>query len=227
MSGPCLFAWPQAARVGSTVARDRLFAQAGGGKTIRTLYQEEVERIEWAFKLFARSVNLPATEEVAEIQVFRLHLRGRELDDRVLAHIDKAIPRQTWFELVRPSPDGPEVASAAAYKRTSDADAARAVTLEPWRGAWAPADAARAPLPPAVSLEGLYAGLLRALWPHPARAGESLRAQAERLSAIAAQGKATERLRGAVRREGDFARQIERNRELRAAEAALRALTEV
>ena len=221
-----LFAWPEAARVDRRIPRDQLFRRAGGGKTIRALYDAQVDRIDWAWKLFERSVNLSAGGGVSEIQVIQLTLRGPDLDDRVLAHIDKALPRQTWFELVRPAPDGPEVQAAAAYKRTSDADAAKAVTHEHWRGGWAPAAAPRAPLPVAVTLEGLYAGLLRSLWPHPAREGESLRSQAERLSAAAAQAKAVERLRTAVNREADFARQVDRNRELRAAQARLKELTD-
>ena len=221
-----LFAWPDAARVGMVVAREKLFAQAGGGKAIRALYQAEVDRVEWAYKLFERSVNLSPTDAVVEIQVFRLHLRGSELDDRLLAHLDKAIPRQTWFELQRAAPDGSEIACAAAYKRTSDADPGRIVVAEPWRTDWFAATAPRASLPPAVSLEGLYAGLLRSLWPYRTRAGETLRAQAERLSAVAAQAKTVERLRATVRREGDFARRIETNRTLRTAEAALRALVD-
>lgn len=221
-----LFAWPAGARVDVRIARDKLYRHAGGSKTIRALYDEQVERIDWAFKLFERSVNLPAAGAVQEIQVFRLALRRDRIDDRVLAHIDKAIPHPIIFELVRPAPDGDEVALAAAYKRPSDADKSQVVSLEHWRSEWMPAEQTRAPLPQAANLEGLYAGLLRSLWPHPAREGETLRAHAQRLSQIAAQGKAVERLQVRLRREGDFARKTEINRELRAAQAALRELTE-
>jgi hypothetical protein len=225
-----LFAWPLAAKVESRIARDRLFRQAGGGKAIRALYDEQVERIDWAFKLFERSVNLPAAGGVDEIEVFRVTLRDNAgnggIDDRVLAHIDKAIPHPIVFELVRHAPDGDEVMLAAAYKRRSEADKSQAVTLEHWRGEWASDTKARAPLPQAASLEGLYAGMLRSLWPHGPRGGESLRAQAERLSRIATQGKAVERLQLQLRREGDFARKTEINRELRVALAALKELTD-
>lgn len=221
-----LFAWPSAAKVESRIPRDRLFRTAGGGKAIRALYEEQVERIDWAFKLFERSVNLPPTGGVEELEVFRVILRGDRIDDRVLAHIDKAIPHPILFEVVRHAPDGDEVMLAAAYKRRSDADKSQAVTLEHWRGQWKPADAGRVPLPQAASLESLYAGLLRSLWPHAMRGGESLRAQAERLSRIATQGKTVERLQQKLRREGDFARKTEINRELRAAEAALKELTD-
>ena len=116
--------------------------------------------------------------------------------------------------------------AAAAYKRASEADGAAMVALQPWRSDWRPVDWPRAPLPPAASLDGLYAALLRSLWPHPARPGETLRAQAERLSKAAAQAKAVARLDREVRREADFARQIARNHDLRAARASLRELTE-
>ena len=220
-----LFAWPAAASFEGRVPRDRLFKAAGGGKAIRALYEQQVERIDWAFKLFERSVNLPPAGALDEIEVFRVTLRRDRIDDRVLAHIDKAIPRPVLFELLRHSPDGDEVQVAAAYKRRSEADKAQAVTLEHWRGDWVTADGKRVPLPPAASLEGLYAGLLRSLWPHGQRSGESLRQQAERLSKIATQGKVAERLRLSLRREGDFARKTEINRELRAAETALKELT--
>ena len=220
-----LFAWPAAAKVENRIARDRLFRQAGGGKAIRALYDAQVERIDWAFKLFERSVNLPPAGGVDEIEVFRLTLRSDRIDDRVLAHIDKAIPHPIIFELVRHAPDGDEVTLAAAYKRRSEADKSQSVALEHWRGEWVADTQTRVPLPQAAGLEGLYAGLLRSLWPYGARGGESLRAQAERLSQIVTQGKAVERLQLKLRREGDFARKTEINRELRAAQAALKELT--
>ena len=221
-----LFDWPAKAKLERRIPRDRLFRSAGGGKAIRALYEEQVERIDWGWKLFERSVNLPASDSVDEIEVFRVMLRSDRLDDRVLAHIDKAIPHPIIFEIVRRAPDGDEIQMAAAYKRRSDADKTQTVTLDHWRGDWVPADMGRVPLPQAVSLEGLYAGLLRTIWPHAQRSGEKLRAQAERLSAIAAQCKAVERLRLQLRRESDFARMTDINRDLRAAEAALKKLTD-
>ena len=221
-----LFAWPAAAKVESRIPRDRLFRSAGGGQAIRGLYEEQVERIDWAFKLFQRSVNLPPAGDVEEIEVFRLTLRGDRIDDPVLAHIDKAVPHPIVFEVVRHAPDGDEVMLVAAYKRPSEADRAQTVTLEHWRGAWVCAEQERSPLPQVASLEGLYAGLLRSLWPHGPRGGEGLRAQADRLSRIAAQSKAAERLEQKLRREGNFARKTEINREVRAAQAALKELTE-
>jgi len=218
------FAWPDAAKVGTRVPRDRLFKTAGGGKAIRGLYEAQVERIDWAYKLFERSVNLPPAADVEEIEIFSVTLRADRIDDRVLAHIDKAVPHPIIFELIRKAPDGDEVQMAAAYSRRSEADSSQTVTHQHWRGKWMPVDSIRAPLPQATNMAGLYAGLLRSLWPHPAREGESLRDHAERLNAIAMQGKAVERLRQSLRREKDFARKTELNRELRAAEAQLKQL---
>jgi hypothetical protein len=221
-----LVAWPDAAKVGTRIARDKLFRAAGGGKTIRALYDEQVDRIEWAFKLFQRSVNLPPADGVSEIEVIAIRLRGSRLDDKVLAHVDKALPHPTIFELVRAAPSGDEIQVAAAYKRRSEADYSKVIAHEHWRGDWVPADAQRAPLPQAVSLEGLYAGLLRSIWPYPPRKGEMLRDQAERLFAAAAQAKVLRRLETQVRREVNFAKKVELNRQLRSATDKLRGLTD-
>jgi hypothetical protein len=221
-----LFAWPEAARVNSRISRDKLFRAAGGGKAIRQLYEEQVDRIDWAFKLFERSVNLRPSVGVAEIEVLRLALRSDDVDDRVLAHIDKSLPHQTIFEILRAMPDGEEMQLAAAYKRRSEAGRSPTVTYEHWRSGWMPVAKERGPLPQAVSLEGLYAGLLRSIWPHPARPEETLREQAERLSAAAMQAKAVRRLEGQVKRERTFARQVELNRNLRMAKAKFKELTD-
>jgi hypothetical protein len=221
-----LFAWPEAARVGKRINRDKLFSAAGGGKAIRQLYDEQVDRIDWAFKLFIRSVNLQPADGVTEIEIIRLNLRGDRLDDRVLVHIDKAMPHPTIFELVRAAPGGQEVQLAAAYKRRSEADRSQVVTHEHWRSGWLPTTVERQPLPQAVSLEGLYAGLLRSIWAHPPREQETLRSQAERLSEAAMQAKAVRRIQGQVKRERNFARQVELNRELRGAREKYRELTD-
>lgn len=217
-----LFAWPPAARFDQRVPRDRLFAQAGGGKTIRDLYADQVERITWTHKLFERSVNLAPGDGVEEIVVLEVALKRDRLDDRVLAHIDAALPRHTFIELRR----GAEVMPVAAYKRRNDSDASRMVVGLHVRGAWRAADTPRAPLPAAIHQGGLYAGLLRALWPHPPRPGETLRAHADRVAVVIVEERKVDRLAGRVRRETIFARQVELNRELREAKRRLAALTE-
>lgn len=226
------FAWPAAARFGRRVPRDKLFERAGGGKAIRALYADQIERIVWSHKLFSGSVNLPAGASVAEIEVLEVVLRGEGVDDRVLDHLDRGVPQRTVLELRRGEGAAGEVMMAAAFKRPSEggsasgARAERPVVLEHARGDWHKVEAERAPLPPAVDLDVLYAGLLRALWPHPARPGEGLRAHAERLSAAAAQAKVVTRLETCARREARFARQVELMRELRGARIKLGELTD-
>lgn len=221
-----LFAWPEAARVDNRISRDRLFRAAGGSKTTRQLYEEQVDRIDWAFKLFERSVNLRSADGVMEIEVIQIILRRDKLDDRVLTHIDKALPHPLIFELIRRGRNSEEIQLAAAYKRRSDADRSQVVTHEHWRSQWMPAATSREPLPQAVSLDGLYAGLLRTIWPHAQRKEETLRAQAERLSDAAAQAKVVKRLEAQVHRESNFAKQVEINRDLRAARNKYRELTD-
>ena len=219
MSGP--FDWPRATWFGQRVPRDRLLAEAGGGKSIRDLYPSQVERITWTHKLFERSVNLAPGGGVEEIEVIEIRMKGDKLDDRVLAHVDAALRRHTVLELRC----GDELAMAAAYKRRDESDGARMVVGPHMRGPWRPALAPRPPLPPATDLGGLYAGLLGALWPHPRHPGETLRDHADRVSSAAAEARKVERLTGRINREKSFARQVELNRELREAKRRLAALT--
>ena len=216
------FAWPLAARFDQRVPRDRLFAQAGGSKTIRDLYADQVDRIIWTHKLFVQSVNLSPGDGVEEIVVLGVTLKADRLDDQVLAHVDAALPRHTIFELRR----GDEVALAGAYKRRDESDRHRMVVGPHMRGGWRLADSPRAPLPTAIDLGGLYAGLLRAMWPYPQRSGETLRAHADRVSQAIAERKKVDRLASSVRREPAFARQVELNRDLREAKRRLGNLTE-
>lgn len=208
-----LFAWPAAARFGQRVPRERLFVRAGGGKVIRSLYAEQVERIVWAWKLYPGSVGLPPGG-VSEIEVLTIDLRSDALDLRVLAHIDKAVPQRTMFELKR----GNEACTAAAFKRAGDRSAMardkEMVAGEHAVGPWTSGDR-RELVPVAVSLKGLYAGLLRAVWERPMREGETLRAQAERLAELARRERQIATLEARMRRESVFARKVVLNQELR------------
>ena len=68
--------------------------------------------------------------------------------------------------------------------------------------AWQPTTAARRPLPIALDLHSLYEQLLRSLLPQPARPGESLPEQLERLTRLRSRhndyGKPEIRLHGAM-----------------------------
>ena len=167
-------------------------------------------------------MNLPAGGGVSEISVFQISQRAPELSDKVLTHIDTAMPRATLFELVRP--DG-SVQVAAAFKRPSEANKAKWVTDAHYRTVWLPPTYERLPMPRAIHLGGLYAAILRAVWPYRAFVGETLEVQAERLAQIKKKEREVERLAKRLKQEPQFNRRVELNEQFKTAQAALRELT--
>ena len=102
--------------------------------------------------------------------------------DRMLVNgatlVGKAVPLPIVFELNRTTRDGLETRMVAAHKRLGGA--------KPRLGAyfgteWLAADKRRDPLPPALDLAGLYAGLLAPLLPVVPRPGERLAQTAARV----------------------------------------------
>lgn len=72
----------------------------------------------------------------------------------------------------------------AAYKRPSEADAAKWVVSNYFESAWLPIETLRTPLPVVLDLEALYEHLPAPFMPYPARQGERLLHRVERMSRI-------------------------------------------
>lgn len=220
---PALFDWPQKAVPQQTrVPKARLFNYKRASAQMQRFFREEVEDIHFIAALKQESLNLPIGGGVSEISVLRITLRSPELSEKVLSHIDTGIPRATLFEIVRPNG---EVQVAGAFKRQSEADKSKWVTDAHYRTVWLPTDYERLPLPAAIHLGQLYAGLLRAVWPYRAWEGESLTEQAARLHKIKSQQREVDRLAKQTSRETQFNRKVETNEKYKAARAELRALT--
>lgn len=159
-----LFAWPKQAALGRVVPKSKIYEHAAVSAALKERFVQQVEQINWAYKLAPETVNLPATPAVAEIQVFRLSLKGASLDQDVLKTIDRAIPFPLIFELEQ----GGRIKLTAAYKRPaqnpkSAADSSRWVVGSYFETDWQPESSPRQPLPVALDMAGLYEQLLSPL----------------------------------------------------------------
>ena len=90
---------------------------------------------------------------------------------------------------------------------------------------WQPDDLPRHGLPVAVDLQGLYEQLLRQHLAVPARAGETLRDQLDRLAQLQAKQAAAVKLETQLAQEKQFNRKIEINAQLRTIRSELHALS--
>lgn len=89
-----MITFPEHAKVGRIVAKENFY-----GKTdtaTKSLFQSEIARITWEYKLAPETINIPA-KKWSEIQVFRINLKNSEVPIKVLKVIDSAIPYPILF----------------------------------------------------------------------------------------------------------------------------------
>jgi len=220
-SARALFVWPPQAAVGRPVAKSKIYAHAKPTAALRALFVEQVESITWAYKLSPETINLPAKPAVPEIEVFEVALKLPDVSHSVLRCIDKAMPRPILFNLRFEGRTQP----VAAYKRPSDAASDQWVLGDYHAALWQKDGEDRPALPLALDLQGLYEQLVRQHLAVPARAGESLRDQLDRLAALAAKQAAAAKLEVRLNAEKQFNRKVELNAQLRTIRTELEALT--
>ena len=221
MTTQALFALPSQAAVGRPVAKSKIYAHAKPTAALRALFVEQVESITWAYKLSPETINLPAKPAVPEIEVFEVALKLPDASHSVLRCIDKAMPRPILFNLRFEGHTQP----IAAYKRPSAAASDQWVLGDYHAAPWQKDGEARPALPVALDLQSLYEQLLRQHLAVPARAGESLRDQLDRLAALAAKQTAAAKLEARLSAERQFNRKVEINAQLRTIRTELEALT--
>jgi len=236
-----LYVWPPASAFGRVIPKNKIYEHAEATTSLKDLFVREVDQITWTHKLAPETVNLTATKQVAEIQIFRLTTRTATLDTTVLRAIDKAIPFPLIFEIVHED----RAQLIAAYKRPSEADSNRWVIGDYFHGEWLPQDAPRTPLPLALNMGGLYERLLEPLvagqtarlipgmgeaaqtpyTPPEAERRLSLEERIALAEAIKAQTREVERITARLGREKQFNKRVAINAELRVAKQELERLT--
>jgi hypothetical protein len=211
------FAFPAKALYGKKVTKEKIYQYASPTAAVKQKFIQQIDKIVWQYKLAPETINLPATKQLAEIQVFDVWLKDgvstSDLDENLLKVIDKAISMPLYYRLFA----GDNVKFCMAYKRPSDADSNKWVVetyfATPWQHAEKVKEAAQ-PLPIALNIQGLYEQLLRSVVTEPAKPGETLQAQMERISQTRSLAKALENLTAQLIREKQFNRQIDINRQI-------------
>jgi len=163
--------FPEAAKFGRVIPKEKLYSHAGVNAQLKQLFVEQVGQIKWVYKLAETTINLAKTEQVGEIEVIQIKLKTNELDQQILAAIDKAIPHLTLFVLLREQQGETTLAYMAAHKQKT-VTKTKENTNEKWQqsqylqSAWLKATSIEAnQLPTATHLQGLYEQLLDALLP--------------------------------------------------------------
>lgn len=86
--------FPEHARVARIVAKENFYGNIDSAT--RILFQEEITRIVWEYKLAPETINLPA-KKWPEMEVFRIVLKNESISEKVLKTIDSMIPYPILF----------------------------------------------------------------------------------------------------------------------------------
>lgn len=217
--------FPVQAEFGQIIPKEKIYQQVSAGKALKDRFSDEVKQIRWAYKLATSTINLPGSDDVPELEIITITLKGETLANDVLAAIDKAIPLPLIFELKRQWGDTEQIRYATAFKRRSEADASKWTCSDYLFSEWIDTDSAEVILMPTViNLAELYHRLLASLLPLPPREGETIEQTMARMTAINSQQKKLVQMKKKVVAEKQFNRKVELNRQLKALQQQLNQL---
>lgn len=213
-----LYLWPEAAKFSRRIPKEKFYEQGNISAAIRDRFVSEVARITWEYKLAEATINLPASAEVPEIQVFSLDAKGADVSEQVLAAIDKAVPSPIIFEITKEARDGIRVRMTAAHKQLG----AKAPHLSKYfTTGWVDGSVERQPLPTAINLPTLYVALLEPLTGIAARPGEKVSDLAGKIREISNLEREIAALERKIKNEKQLNRKIEIRRVLKTKQAQL------
>jgi hypothetical protein len=214
-----LYCWPTAAKFGRRIPKEKFYAHGTVSTTVREEFVSDVQRITWAYKLAEATINLPGSGVVPEVQVFQIDVKADDVSESVLSAIDKAIQFPIIFEIARGDDASADIRMVAAHKHlgTGTSKLSAYYSTE-----WQHADTERQPLPTAINLPALYAGLLAPLAPVAVRAGEEMAEVAARLATIQTLEREVAALERRLRNEPQLNRKIEIRRSLKMKHAELK-----
>lgn len=215
---PVLWKWPESARVGKAVPKNKFYEKAKITKRLKEAFIAEVEQIEWAYKLSSQTLKIGATADLTEIQVFRITAKsGQEVSTGVLEAIDLSVQTPVIFEEV----SGEEIRTRAAFKEPGSKGRKIGPRLE---GDWLKGETPRTQLPPALDLVGLYGQLIDPLLPLSRRPGESMSEALARVIRVRALYRDVRALERKLAKEPQLNRKLDIRRELTQRMAEYRAL---
>ena len=90
---------PKSTEFNKRIPKQKFYENLQISPALKRSFVDQIKVIYWKNKIAASTVNLAAGKIVTEIEVFEIHLNGKELDEAVLKQIDREIPYHILFLL--------------------------------------------------------------------------------------------------------------------------------
>ena len=213
--------YPVSTLVGKPVPKNAFYKHLELNTRLRTRFVEDVEKIVWAAKYTPSTLNVEDGATVHEIVFFEVTVRAEDLTDEIFLTIDKMMPRHVVFVLVY----GDRCRLLINYKEWADKEKGTFNIVKTFRTSWQPAEGI------SLTIEGgtmdkiyeSFAGQVSGF-------GTNNATDTRRIIAIeneiATKQKLAEALQKKIRKEKQFARQVEMNTEARALKREIAKLKE-
>ena len=210
-----MFTFPAQAFYGKKITKEKIYQYASPTAGVKQQFVQQIDKIIWQYKLAPETINIPATKQLAEIQVVDIHFKGDApptFNEALLRVIDKAISMPLYYRIFA----GDQQCYCMAFKRPNEADSGKWVVDAYFASPWFnPAHTQAAPpMPIALNMQGLYELLLRSVIAESAKPGESISEQIGRLSQLRSLDRQIEVLTAQLMREKQFNLQVDINRQI-------------
>jgi len=200
---------PKSTEFNKRIPKQKFYDKLNIIPAIKQIFVEQIKTIFWKNKIAPTTTNLSEGKSVTEIEVFEIKLNAPSLDESVLKLIDKEIPYHILFILNYED----KFQLWIGYKEESDGNTAFKVNGY-YHTEWAES--------PEIEIHGLdmdkvYESFVRQIAGDTLTNGEneSLQESVQRQQEKENLKKQIEKLAKAVRREKQFNRQIELNKQLK------------
>ena len=214
--------YPTSTHVDRLVPKTAFYKHLEINTRLKMRFVEDVERIQWLYKLAPSTMNVDTGKTVHEIVMFLVTLKAEDMPDDVFLAIDRQMPRHVVFVL--------QYANRGRLLPNSqewvDANKTRFNILKTFRTEWMPLAKVKLELA-GSSLDNIYeafAGQISGFGTTNAADTKQIMALQDEL---ARKRRAAEALQKRVRNERQFAKQMELNSEARALKREIAKLEEV
>ena len=90
---------PKSTELELKITKQKFYDKIEISPEVKRALVEQIKEIRWVNKLSPDTLNLQPGTKVTELEVFLIHLKERELDERVLRQIDRELPYHLLFLL--------------------------------------------------------------------------------------------------------------------------------
>lgn len=215
------FQYPASTLFENRLSKEVLYQKIALTPALKRAFVDDIQSIEWRYKLAESTINLEASETIQEVQVFQIKLKQDFYDPEILRAIDTAIPYPIIFEIISKS----GITITSAHKRPKANGSGMIVDKTYFKSPCFPLDQPRKQLPPAISLEALYHAIFKQLMPADIVPNDSddlsVEALIEKNSETEKLQREIKRLKTRIRNEKQFNKKFELNAQLKDLESAL------